>query len=193
MQSRSAETRSQILDAALKRFANHGYDAASVDDICAEAGVSKGAFYHHFPNKQAVFLSLFEGWLSTVDAGLDAARRESVPESIRAMTGTLPGIFAAADGRLPMFLEFWRVASRDETIWQATVAPYRRYQRYFADLVRQGCAEGSFRPNTDAEAAGQAIVALAVGILLQAALDPRGADWQTTTQESLDILLRGLA
>ncbi len=43
-QQRGEETRARILDAAVRKFAIAGYDAASVDDICAEAGVSKGAF-----------------------------------------------------------------------------------------------------------------------------------------------------
>jgi TetR/AcrR family transcriptional repressor of nem operon len=45
-QQRSEETRASILDAAVRCFALSGYDAASVDDICEEAGVSKGAFWH---------------------------------------------------------------------------------------------------------------------------------------------------
>ncbi len=66
MQARSEETRTHILEAALRRFANHGYSAASVDEICAEAGVSKGAFYHHFPSKQALFLELLNEWLDKI-------------------------------------------------------------------------------------------------------------------------------
>ena len=86
MQQRSEETRAHILDAAVRRFAISGYDAASVDDICAEAGVSKGAFYHHFPSKQAIFLALLEGWLKTIDAGLDSLRQPTVPETLVQMT-----------------------------------------------------------------------------------------------------------
>ena len=75
-QQRSEETRANILDAAVRRFAISGYDAASVDEICAEAGVSKGAFYHHFPTKQTVFLALLEGWLKTIEPGwMGCARR----------------------------------------------------------------------------------------------------------------------
>ncbi|MBE3119463.1 MAG: helix-turn-helix transcriptional regulator, partial [Candidatus Atribacteria bacterium] len=78
-QQRSEETRARILDAAVRRFAVAGYDAASVDDICAEAGVSKGAFYHHYPSKQAIFLALMQGWLTMIDMGMDAARKDTVP------------------------------------------------------------------------------------------------------------------
>ena len=191
MQARSEETRTHILEAALRRFANHGYSAASVDEICAEAGVSKGAFYHHFPSKQALFLELLNEWLDTIDAGFEAARKDSVPETLLAFTDMLPGIFAAADGRLPMFLEFWLQASRDEAVWQATIAPYERYQHYFTALVEQGQAEGSFRAEVDAPCAAKAIVGLAVGLLLQGLLTSE-TDWQKTARVSMEVLLNGL-
>jgi AcrR family transcriptional regulator len=191
MQARSEETRTHILEAALRHFANRGYNAASVDDICAEAGVSKGAFYHHFPSKQALFLELLNEWLDSIDAGFEAARKESVPTTFMAFTEMLPGIFATADGRLPMFLEFWLQASRDETVWEATIAPYQRYQHYFTTLVEQGQAEGSFRAEIDAPSAAKSIVALAVGLLLQGLLTP-DTDWQKTSLVSMEVLLNGL-
>jgi AcrR family transcriptional regulator len=191
MQQRSEETRTHILEAALKRFANHGYKAASIDQICTDAGVSKGAFYHHFPSKQAVFLALFEDWLGTIEAGFEVVRQPTAPETLLQMTGILPAIFATADTRLPMFLEFWVQASRDEAIWQASIAPYRRYQEYFASLVQQGIDEGSFAP-VDPQATGQMIVSLAVGLLLQGLIDPGGADWERVARESMQVVLRGL-
>jgi len=49
------------MDAAVKLFSTRGFTTASVDDICEEAGISKGAFYHHFETKQAHFLALLDG------------------------------------------------------------------------------------------------------------------------------------
>ena len=170
-QQRSEETRARILDAAVRRFSIAGYDAASVDDICIEAGVSKGAFYHHYPTKQAIFLALMQGWLKMIDISMGAARKDTIPETLLDMTNLLPGVFAAAEDRLPMFLEFWLQASRDEKIWKAVIAPYRHYQAYFSGLVEEGIAEGSLK-ETDARAAAQVIVSLAVGMVLQGVLDP---------------------
>jgi AcrR family transcriptional regulator len=191
-QQRSEETRAHILDAAVRKFAMAGYNAASVDDICAEAGVSKGAFYHHFPSKQAIFLALLEGWLKTVDVALDGLRQATIPETLVNMTGILPAIFATADERLPMFLEFWLQASRDETVWEATIAPYRHYRDHFAQLIRDGIAEGSLK-EVDPEAGAQVILSLAVGLFLQGVLDPKGADWQRIAEQSMQVIMNGLA
>ncbi|MGD0877904.1 MAG: TetR/AcrR family transcriptional regulator [Anaerolineales bacterium] len=191
-QQRAEETRSRILDAAIKRFAIAGYDATSVDEICGEAGVSKGAFYHHFPTKQAVFLALMQGWLAMIEMGMEAVRKDTVPETLVTMTNLLPGVFAAAENRLPMFLEFWLQASRDETVWKAIIAPYRHYQEYFLKLINDGMKEGSLKP-VDSQVAAQVIVSLAVGLVLQGVIDPHGADWEKTARESMQILMNGLA
>ena len=53
-------TRERILDGALDVFARKGYHRAIVDDIVRASGTSKGAVYHHFPNKEAVFAALVD-------------------------------------------------------------------------------------------------------------------------------------
>lgn len=53
-------TRDALVAAAREEFGTRGYADASVDDIVHRAGVTKGAFYHHFSSKQALFLRVFE-------------------------------------------------------------------------------------------------------------------------------------
>lgn len=193
MQQRSEVTRAAILSAALKLFSQHGYDATGVAEICAEAGVSKGAFYHHFPTKQSAFLALLEDWLESLDEQIQSILFNA-PDMAAGLVqmARMAGKFANdASGNLPMFLEYWTQASRDPVVWQATIAPYQRYQQVFAGLIQTGIDEGSLRV-TDPNLAARMLVALSVGLLLQAALDTQGADWPNLTEQSLRLLLSGL-
>ena len=54
------QTRSIILDAAFKEVYENGFQAASLDRILANTQLTKGALYHHFPNKQAMGLALVD-------------------------------------------------------------------------------------------------------------------------------------
>ena len=191
MQQRSEETRSHILEAAVKQFSVNGYNKASVDSICEQAGVSKGAFYHHFKTKQDVFLALLDGWLQTFDQAIEASIDQPVPEIFQQMTEYFPYIFQSASDNLPMFLEFMLQASRDETIWQASIAPYRRYHKHFASLIKRGVAEGSF-VDVDPNLAARLIVSAAMGLLLQSLLDPEGAKWEKVARETMQVMMTAL-
>ena len=191
MQLRSEETQARILEAAVKQFSVSGYNKASVDSICDQAGVSKGAFYHHFKTKQDVFLALLDGWLQTFDKAIEASKDSSVPETFQMMTEYFPYIFQSASDNLPMFLEFLLQASRDETVWQASIAPYRRYHKHFASLIKKGIAEGSFA-DVDPNLAARLIVSAAMGLLLQSLLDPEGAKWEKVARETVQVMMKGL-
>ncbi len=193
MQKRSQETRANILNAAQSLFAQNGYDATGVADICQEAGVSKGSFYYHFPSKQALFLELLDEWLSGLDVQLNLLRQndQSAPDSLIAMTSVLPLVFQSAGNHLQIFLEFWIQASRDATIWEATIAPYHRYQTLFASLIEEGITEGSLEP-VDTQLTAQVIVSFAVGLLLQGLLDPQGADWEKVAKQGIQYLMDGI-
>ncbi len=191
MQQRSEETRSKIIESAIKLFSSRGFNAASVDDICSDAGISKGAFYHHFESKQALFLALLDGWLQTIDNAVEASKDKTAPETFMQMTEAFPYIFASAGNHLPMFMEFWLQASRDEKIWQAAIAPYRRYQKYFAALIQKGIDEGSF-VEVNPDIAARLIVSTAMGLLLQSLLDPKGAKWEKVARESTTLVVNGL-
>jgi len=191
MQQRSEETRGKIMDSAIKLFSTRGFNTASVDDICAEAGISKGAFYHHFESKQALFLALLDGWLQNIDNAIEASKDKTAPETFMQMTEAFPYLFKTAGEGLPMFLEFWLQASRDKKIWEASIAPYRRYHKYFTSLIKKGVEEGSFVA-VNPELASRMIVSTAMGLLLQSLLDPKGANWEKVARDSTTMLLNSL-
>lgn len=193
IQQRSEETRAHLLRAAAECFTQHGYDGTGVAEICAHAGVSKGAFYHHFPTKQAVFLALLQGWLSELEKQMTVLQSAAptVPEALRQTARIVPHILQASAGQMPMYFEFVAKASREPDTWQATLEPYHRYHELFARMIAAGIAEGSLRP-VDPAAAAHAILSFAVGLVLQGVLDPHGTDWALVAQDSMEILLKGL-
>ena len=179
------------MDAAIRLFSTRGFNAASVDDICTEAGISKDAFYHHFESKRALFLALLDGWLQAIDNAIEASKDKTAPETFMQMTEAFPDIFKTAGDGLPMFLEFWLQASRDKTIWEASIAPYRRYHKYFVSLIKKGVEEGSF-VEVDPELTSRMIVSTAMGLFLQSLLDPKGANWERVARESTNLLVNSL-
>jgi len=194
MQTRSETTQNQIKAAAINAFCQSGYDAASVADICEAARVSKGAFYHHFPSKQALFLTIMEDWLSGINQTLFSATNSGkpVPELIKEMGNTMGVIFRAASGQLPMFMEFMVQASRDAKVWSAVIAPYRTYHQQFSSLFDKGKQEGSILPDIDSTHVAHTLISLAVGILLQGVVDPVAADWKQVTNAGVAFILDGI-
>jgi AcrR family transcriptional regulator len=193
IQKRSEVTRTQILEAALICFSKNGFDATGVAEICEVSRVSKGAFYHHFPSKQAVFLCLLHDWLDGLETTLSAITNEygTVPEAFTKMVGMTQEIFTSASGKIPMFLEFWMQARRDPIVWEATVEPYKHYQSIFANLIKRGIQEGTLQP-VDPENVARIIVAFAVGLLLQGALEPDATNWTGVAGDGIQMLVKGM-
>src|SRR5690242_11531797 len=70
------QRRQNIVDAAMRQFEKHGFGGASVDEICAEAGISKGALYTHFASKEAIMLE----WIAQRGMVYDAIAVASLAE-----------------------------------------------------------------------------------------------------------------
>jgi len=67
------ETRTRILEAAVKVFATKGYHDTKIDDIVGEAQTSKGAFYFYFPSKQDIFIALSDTFADLLESKLSEA------------------------------------------------------------------------------------------------------------------------
>jgi TetR/AcrR family transcriptional regulator, transcriptional repressor for nem operon len=58
----SHQSKTRLLDATIKVVRTKGYNATRVEDVCAEAGVTKGSFFHHFKSKDDLALAALERW-----------------------------------------------------------------------------------------------------------------------------------
>ena len=140
------ETRGRILEAALEVFARKGYHRARVDDIVRASATSKGAVYHHFPNKQAVFLALVDDFAARLTRGVAAA--------IAARQGALARVQGALMAALDTFAGNERLA-RLILLEAASLGPVYQAKRAevagrFAALIRgyldEAVADGSIPP-----------------------------------------------
>ncbi len=80
------QTRAALLGVARELFANDGYAAVALDQVCSRAGVTRGALYHHFSSKEELFRAVCEEVAGEVSRRvLEAGARESDPwERLRA-------------------------------------------------------------------------------------------------------------
>jgi AcrR family transcriptional regulator len=188
-QQRTDETRTRILEAAEKCFAEHGYEGTGVADICQLANLSKGAVYHHFASKHAIFMELLNRWLAGLDEHLLRLSEQHglVPEEIMALSGVATGVMQDVSRRFPLFLEFWSQAARDVQTWTTTLQPYRRYRDFFAGLIDRGIQEGTLRPQ-DPQVAARIVMSLAIGLFVQGWLDPQ-ANWEQVTRAGIGLLI----
>jgi len=85
---RSEATVDAMIAAAHAQFGDRGYDAASLDDVCAAAGVTKGALYHHFSGgKPALFKAVVVKMQEQLVAAMSAARVRGADDVLRAVIG----------------------------------------------------------------------------------------------------------
>jgi TetR/AcrR family transcriptional repressor of nem operon len=76
------EARARLIEAARSLVRHKGFAATSVDDLCAAAGVTKGAFFHHFPSKEALGVALVDDWTQTTGVLFATHPYHSLPDPL---------------------------------------------------------------------------------------------------------------
>lgn len=139
-------TRERILDAALGVFAGKGYHRATVDDIVRASGTSKGAVYHHFPTKEAIFVALVDDFaerLATAVALAIAERHGALAKVEGALTAALTTF--AANERLARLILLEGVGLGPT--WEAKRADvHDRFAALIRGYLDEAVAEGSIAP-----------------------------------------------
>lgn len=109
------EVRRALLDAAAQVFARRGIDAASLDDVAAAAGFTKGAVYSNFGSKDGLVAALADDRVTAyLDLGLDAVSDVEVPFAVRVqgLGDQLTSAFDEQRDWTLLFLELWQRAVR---------------------------------------------------------------------------------
>lgn len=83
----SASTKTALIEVAEELFTEHGYSATSLDQIVAGAQVTKGALYHHFSGKQALFEAVFERIESKAGHTVESALKGEQDPWLKAQAG----------------------------------------------------------------------------------------------------------
>jgi len=98
---RQTDSRARLLDAALTVFRTRGYTATRVEDVCAEAGVTKGSFFHHFKTKEELAVAAAERFSEHADMLFAGAPYRAVVDPRERLLGYVALRRALLDGPLP--------------------------------------------------------------------------------------------
>jgi len=99
----TASARQKLLNAALSVIRIKGYAATTLDELCAEAGVAKGSFFHHFKNKEALGVAAAEYWSETTGAFFEAAPYHRHADPLDRVLGYIDFRKAILTGKVPEF------------------------------------------------------------------------------------------
>ncbi len=164
---RSAQTRSDLLEAAARRFFVHGYHGTSLDDIADEAGYTKGAVYSTFKSKAGLFLALFDEVMVRRLEDLRAVLGSHDTDEERMAALAARPVDERNSQFLLLAIEFWVHAARDPAVLADFSERYRRLRRGLAEIGPKNTTLGGER---------WAIVSLALsnGLALERLIDPAG-------------------
>jgi TetR/AcrR family transcriptional repressor of nem operon len=95
------ESRLRLLSAALHSIRAKGYSATTVDDICREAGVTKGSFFHHFKTKDDLALAAVAHWEQMTGSFFASAPYHQPQDPVDRLLGYLDFRAAILTGELP--------------------------------------------------------------------------------------------
>jgi TetR/AcrR family transcriptional regulator, transcriptional repressor for nem operon len=95
--------RRKLLDAALALIRTKGYASTTVDDLCDEAGVTKGAFFHHFKSKEALAIAAADYWSQMTGALFEGAPYHKHKDPLDRVLGYIDFRKAILKGKVPDF------------------------------------------------------------------------------------------
>ena len=190
LQSKGAQTRRAILEAAIVRFGREGYRATSVADIARDASVGGTVTYAYFADKQALFLAaLDEDAAAVIHEGLSSVFENSdLPDWRQTLLFTLVG---AVEGH-PLARRLLAGLEPDVTDRVLEIPALTELRRVCAERLRAEQLAGTVRPDIDPVAIANGIVAIMLSLLMSVvqlgteAAGPYSSDVAAVFEAALD-------
>lgn len=178
MQRRADATRQRLIDAAFEEIHRKGFQGASLDEILARTGVTKGALYHHFPSKKELGLAVIEEKLGTALTQVFLLPAQAADDPIEALVRTIrQAVRGLSEDGVGLGCPIANLAQEmspvDEAFRERLGGLYQIWQDAIAKLLDRGRARGLVRTDVDTAAAAAFVVGALAGarVLTKAAKD----------------------
>jgi TetR/AcrR family transcriptional repressor of nem operon len=193
-QERAERTRSLIIDTAARAFAEGGFDGVSLNDLILASGMSKGAFYFHFSNKDEIALAAFRAKQQELIARLlaDAEPSASAIDELSSVLRRRARLISE-DPTMHCVVRL----GADLSVRSGPGSEYASFQQLavqsIAELIVRGVRSAEFGAQLDPWRTARAIFAWIVGMDSLSLLDSEGKDLEERTEEILDLLIPALS
>jgi AcrR family transcriptional regulator len=177
---RQAETRLRLLDAAEQVFLRRGLPGSSVEEITAEAGFTRGAFYSNFKSKDELFVELLQDRVYRQYAEMveQAQEQPGTPrDRLRWGAERLRDVQKREEGSwlFRLWLECLTQAARDEDFRKLAATFWSGNRGLLAEQTKEVYKELGSKPPLPPEQIATAMIALDVGLAVQHLVDPEEA------------------
>jgi len=164
--TRSADTRTRILEAAFHVLGRQGYENTSIKDIAEEAGVAQGLVHYHYKSKQQLVLAVLEFVCQKVELGAV----EGEAGALQAFEHTKK-MLREARATHALYVQLIGVSLHDAVIGPGVRDFIRTDRSHVEDIARQVLAERGVDPSPARGIAGVVWAAI-LGIMIQSLVDP---------------------
>lgn len=192
----ASDTRQRIIASAATVFARKGYHGASLDQVAADAGLTKGAVYWHFQSKADLFLALlderFQRDMSEMSVKVDAAHNQADPfESLKLVLLQLADKIESDSDWPRLFLEFLGHA-REDAVHQRIGAIYRQSYSWSQGLLEDLRQRGRCNQHADSFVASVFWGALVDGLVLAWLANPQLIDLKQLMPHIAELVWQGV-
>jgi len=193
--ARGLESRRDLMAVAIDCFARYGFQATSIDRIAKAAGVTKGALYYHFKDKEELLFEAVKNRVGQFERRV-AADLAVIADGRAALRKLARVCFEhATKSNHRRLIVTLMVESLDTNprVAEQFRAMMHRFRGFLRDIVRGGQQRGQFRGDIDAALAAEVYAGAIMGAEIQYYQDPTAFDLRSTMDAFVDQYVSWLA